>query len=186
MRQKKPTNYIIRNKAEYVNKIGLIKIHIYQWLVWYVDVFFLKSSRQSKFASYKRVFHSVLNGKSWTTANVVCGEQKLDSFALSCEAIFKFAKKYKTNSLNDAVRTRWQGSRDKNNIRWHHQQKWTQPKPMGGGSVVPGFMYNGFESQLSVLLSWVRRRHLHPPIQCIVCLFGQPYNRRIQKLFCKN
>lgn len=148
--------------------------------------FFLKSSRQSKFASYKRVFHSVLNGKSWTTANVVCGEQKLDSFALSCEAIFKFAKKYKTNSLNDAVRTRWQGSRDKNNIRWHHQQKWTQPKPMGGGSVVPGFMYNGFESQLSVLLSWVRRRHLHPPIQCIVCLFGQPYNRRIQKLFCKN
>lgn len=93
--------------------------------------FFLKSSRQSKFASYKRVFHSVLNGKSWTTANVVCGKQKLDSFALSCEAIFKFAKKYKKNSLNDAARTRWQGSRDKNNIRWHHQQKWTQPKPIG-------------------------------------------------------
>lgn len=150
MRQK-PTNYIIRNKAKYVKQnrvntdtylptISLI-CRCFSKVIKTVNIRFMLAcvplcSNWKRLDNRERRFRRT---EKWTPLHCPA-KQSSD-----------LRRNTKKNSLNDAARTWWQGSRDKNNRRWHHQQKWTQPKPIGDGSVVQGVMGNGSESQLSVL-----------------------------------
>lgn len=92
--RQKPTNYIIRNKAKYV-KQNRVNTDTYLPTISLICRCFSKVIKTVNIRFMLACVPLSSNWKGWTTANVVSGEQKMDSLTLSCEAVFRFAKKYK-------------------------------------------------------------------------------------------